>query len=90
MCSTADMTKDEVRAFVEAMIEAGSNIEAVGKIGYVLAEPVDRDNAEAYARIEFLSEAFGERGPLKDDIIAYLHEIGRVVEIQEEPDTGLV
>lgn len=90
MCSTASMTRDEVKAFVDAMIEAGSNIQAIGTVGYVLAEPVDLDDGEAYARIELVSEAFGERDHLKEDIIAYLHEIGRVVEVRKEPDTGLV
>lgn len=60
MCSTAAMTKDEVRAFVAAMIEAESNIQAIGTVGHVLAEPVDPDQGEAYARIELVSEAFGE------------------------------
>ncbi|CDZ27778.1 hypothetical protein [Neorhizobium galegae] len=83
------MTKDEVEAFVAAMIEAGSNIQAIGTIGYVLAEPVDPTDREAYRRIELVSSAFGERDHLKDDIIAYLHEIGRVVEIPVEPDAGL-
>lgn len=84
------MTQGEVKAFVDAMIEAGSNIQAIGTVGYVLAEPVDIDDAEAYARIELVSEAFGERDHLKEDIIAYLHEIGRVVEVGKKPDTGLV
>ncbi|KAB1110012.1 hypothetical protein NOJ05_30640 [Neorhizobium galegae] len=83
------MTKDEVEAFVAAMIEAGSNIQAIGTIGYVLAEPVDPTDREAYRRIELVSSAFGERDHLKADIIAYLHEIGRVVEIPVEPDAGL-
>lgn len=84
------MTKDEIPAFVDAMIEAGSNIQAIGDIGYVLAEPVVPTDKEAYRRIELVSSAFGERDHLKGDIIAYLHEIGRVVEIPEEPDTGLM
>ncbi|MDR6820414.1 hypothetical protein J2X76_005611 [Neorhizobium sp. 2083] len=84
------MTKEEIKAFVIAMIEAGSNIQAVGKIGYVLAEPVDPTDKEAYRRIELVSSAFGERDHLKEDIIAYLHEIGRVVEIPEGSETSSV
>ncbi|CDZ66609.1 Hypothetical protein NGAL_HAMBI2605_48850 [Neorhizobium galegae bv. orientalis] len=84
------MTKEEVKTFVVAMIEAGSNIQAIGTVGYVLAEPVDPEDGEAYARIELVSESFGERDHLKEDIIAYLHQIGRVVEIPEKPDAGLV
>jgi hypothetical protein len=84
------MTKEEVKAFVTAMIEAGSNIQAIGTVGYVLAEPVDPTDREAYRRIELVSSAFGERDHLKEDIIAYLHEIGRVVDIPKNPDAGLV
>jgi len=82
------MTKDEVSAFVTAMIEAGSNIQAIGKIGYVLAEPVDPTDKDAYRRIELVSLAFGGRDHLKEEIIAYLHRIGRVVDISEKPDKG--
>jgi transcriptional regulator NrdR family protein len=84
------MTKDEIEAFVATMIEAGSNIQAIGTIGYVVVEPVDPTDKEAYRRIALVSSAFGDRDHLKEDIIAYLHEIGRVVEIQKEPHTGLI
>jgi hypothetical protein len=73
------MTKDEVEAFVAAMIEAGSNIQAIGTVGYVVAEPVDPTDEEAYRRIELVSKAFGERDHLKYEIVAYLTKIGRVV-----------
>ncbi|CDZ51693.1 Hypothetical protein NGAL_HAMBI2427_42750 [Neorhizobium galegae bv. orientalis] len=88
MASSAVMTKNEIEAFVAAMIEAGSNIQAMGTIGYVLAEPVNPTDRDAYRRIELVSSAFGERNHLKDEIIACLHELGRVVAITEEPDTG--
>ncbi|WP_105435669.1 hypothetical protein [Neorhizobium tomejilense] len=81
------MTKEEIEAFVIAMIEAGSNVQAIGTTGYVVVEPVDPTDREAYRRIELVSSAFGERDHLKDEIIVYLHELGRVVEIPEEPDT---
>jgi hypothetical protein len=81
------MTIDEIEAFVTAMIEAGSNVQAIGSIGYAVVEPVDPTDKEAYRRIELVSAAFGERDHLKDEIIAYLHELGRVVEIPEEPET---
>ncbi|CAN7623353.1 hypothetical protein [Neorhizobium sp. LjRoot104] len=84
------MTKDEIEAFVTAMIEAGSNVQVVGTIGYVVAEPVDPTDREAYGRIALVSSAFGERDHLKDEIIAYLHEVGRLVDIPEEPDTAVL
>ncbi|KAB1122056.1 hypothetical protein [Neorhizobium galegae] len=71
------------------MIEAGSNVQAIGTTGYVVAEPVDPTDREAYGRIALVSSAFGERDHLKDEIIAYLHELGRVVEIPQASDTGL-
>ncbi len=49
------MTKDEIEAFVAAMIEAGSNIQAIGTIGYLLAEPVDPADRETHRRIELVS-----------------------------------
>ncbi|WP_037088627.1 hypothetical protein [Neorhizobium vignae] len=73
------MTHDEIEAFVAAMIEAGSNIQAIGTVGYVVAEPVDPDDKEADRRIELVSRAFGERDHLKHEIIAYLTKNGRVV-----------
>jgi hypothetical protein len=70
------------------MNEAGSNIQAIVTVGYVLAEPADPTDREACPRIEFVSSAFGERDHVKSELIAYLHELGRVGEIPEEPDTG--
>ncbi|CAN7282135.1 hypothetical protein [Neorhizobium tomejilense] len=81
------MTKEEIKTFVATMIEAGSNVQAIGTTGYVVVEPADPTDREAYRRIELVSSAFGERDHLKGEIIAYLHELGRVVEIPEEPDT---
>jgi hypothetical protein len=51
------MTKEEVKAFVTAMTEAGSNIQAIERVGYVLAEPVDPTDREAYRRIQLVSSA---------------------------------
>lgn len=34
------MSKQQAKSFILAMIEAGSNIQAIGKTGYVRAEPV--------------------------------------------------
>ena len=69
-------------------MKPAATFQAIGTVGYVLAEPVDPADREAYRRIELVSSAFGERDHLKDEIIVYLHELGRVVEIPEEPDTG--
>ncbi|TBA63923.1 hypothetical protein [Rhizobium ruizarguesonis] len=75
------MTEQEAKKFVIAVIEAGSDIAAIGQIGYVLAEPVDPTDDEAWHRIGRVAEAFGDVSHLKEDIIAYLHQIGRVEEV---------
>ncbi|MBY5321494.1 hypothetical protein HFN11_14555 [Rhizobium leguminosarum] len=75
------MSEQEAKKFVIAMIEAGSNIAAIGRIGYVTVEPVDPTDEEAWHRIGRVAEAFGDVSHLRQDIIAYLHKIGRVEEI---------
>jgi hypothetical protein len=60
------MTQDQVKEFVDAMIDARSNIQAMGMVGYVLAEPVDLSDRDACRRIEAASLAFGERDHLKN------------------------
>ena len=52
------MSEKEAKSFITAMIEAGSNIQAIGTTGYVLAEPVDLDDEPSYERIEAVSSRF--------------------------------
>ncbi len=73
------MSKQQAKSFVLAMIEAGSNIQAIGKRGYVLAEPVVIDDQEACERIDRVAERFGNVTHLKQDIIDHLIEMGRVI-----------
>ncbi|MNL84543.1 hypothetical protein D3C87_2125430 [compost metagenome] len=63
------------------MIEAGSNIQAIGTTGYVLAEPVDLDDEPAYDRIEAVSKRFPDRDDMKKEIIACLNKMGRVAQV---------
>lgn len=72
------MSEEKAKRFVIAMIEAGSNVSAIGHSGYVIAEPVDVQDEAAYERIEAVSHRFADRDAYKDAIIAFLHEIGRV------------
>ncbi|MFT2214917.1 hypothetical protein ACLJYM_24060 [Rhizobium giardinii] len=53
------MSKQQAKSFILAMIEAGSNIQAIGKTGYVRAEPVVIDDEEAFKRIDRVAERFG-------------------------------
>jgi hypothetical protein len=64
--------------YVNSMIEAGSNIQAIGRMGYVIAEPNCTWDDAAVARINDLYDRFGPVCHLKDEIIAYLHHLGRV------------
>lgn len=72
------MSEKKAKSFITAMIEAGSNIQAIGTTGYVLAEPVDLDDAPAYDRIEAVSKRFPDRDDMKLEIIDCLHKMGRV------------
>jgi hypothetical protein len=44
----------------------------IGTVGYVLAEPVDPTDKEAYRRIELVSSALGERDHVMEDIVGCL------------------
>jgi hypothetical protein len=74
------MRAKEAKRFIIAMIEAGSNAQAIGTTGYVIAEPVDLDDLDAYSRIEAVSKRFPDRASMKQDIIACLREMGRFEE----------
>jgi hypothetical protein len=75
------MSAREAKRFVTAMIEAGSNIQAIGTTGYVLAEPIDLDDEPAYDRIEAVSKRFPDRDDMKKEIIDCLHKMGRVEDV---------
>jgi hypothetical protein len=77
------MRDEDIPAFVEAVIETGCNICAVGQLGYVLGDvdlPPHRQE-EIAPRPREISETFGERDHLMPKIIAHLRSIGRCIEI---------
>jgi hypothetical protein len=77
------MTEEDIPAFVEAIIETGCNICAIGQVGYVIGD-VDlpwRRQEEIAPRLREISETFGDRDHLMPQIIAYLRSIGRYVEV---------
>lgn len=76
------MSKEIAIIFVHAMIEAGSDIKAIGRNHYVVIDPVDMENDTAQNRINELAKRFGARDHLKDQIIEHLHELGRVIETE--------
>jgi hypothetical protein len=73
------MSKKEAERFVIAMIEAGSDIQAIDRRGYVVIEPVDLQDRQAHDRIEAVASRFPNRDHIEQDIIDYLNAIGRVV-----------
>lgn len=48
------MSRMEGQVFVNAMIEAGSDIAAIGRHSYVIADPVDLEDEATYRRIELV------------------------------------
>jgi len=76
------MKASEIPAFVVDMIEAGCDICAVGPESYVIGDLDEQDAAiEELKRIE---ERYGDRAPLKLEIIAYLWSMGRYIELGSE------
>lgn len=50
------MSKEIAIIFVHAMIEAGSDIKAIGRNHYVVIDPVDLENETAQNRINELEQ----------------------------------
>lgn len=83
------MQEKDISAFVQAVVEIGCDIHAIGHWGYVFG---DGDLTPAQQRaivpqLRWIAETYGERDHLMDEIIAYLRSIGRYVEI--EPQAGV-
>ncbi|MHA4735097.1 MULTISPECIES: hypothetical protein [Ensifer] len=64
------MNASETPAFVVDVIEAGCNICAVGHESYVLGD-IDEQHA-AIEELERIREKYGDRDPLRLEIVAYL------------------
>lgn len=81
--STArQMKASEIPAFVVDVIEAGCDICAVGHQSYVIGDIEEQDSAiEELGRI---GERYGDRDPLKLEIVSYLWSIGRFIEVSSE------
>ncbi|EHK56781.1 hypothetical protein [Allomesorhizobium alhagi] len=77
------MKEEDIPAFVQAVVDTGCNICAIGHVGYVIGD-VDlpwSQQEEIQPRLREISETFGERDHLMPQIIAYLRSIGRVIEV---------
>ncbi|RWD39641.1 hypothetical protein [Mesorhizobium sp.] len=77
------MKASEIPAFVDAIIEAGCDICAIGHHGYVVGDadlsPAERE--VVWPKIDKIEETYGDRDFLKLEIVAYLRSIGRYLDI---------
>lgn len=76
------MSKEDIPAFVQAVIETGCDICAVGYDGYVIG---DADLPQAMSRkvapaLRRISRRFGERDHLCREIVLHLRSLGRFLE----------
>ncbi|WP_043612868.1 hypothetical protein [Ensifer sp. ZNC0028] len=76
------MTPNEIPGFVNELIAAGCEITAIGRGMYVIGEV-----KAASAEVRRITKKYGERDPLRLEIIAYLWSIGRYIEPETE-ETG--
>lgn len=77
------LAPDEISDFVVDVIGAGCDIRAVGHDKYVIGDIGEQD--AALEELDRISEKYGNRSPLKLEIVAYLRSIGRYMEIVSEP-----
>lgn len=73
------MTEDEIPQFVDEVLATGCDILAIGADGYVIADcdlPEDVSKA-AEPALERVTDKYFARDHLKDQIVEYLHSIGR-------------
>lgn len=73
------MKPSEIPDFVNELIAAGCDISAVGHDMYVIGD-VEKSDA-AIKEVRRIGEKYGDRDPLKLEIVAYLWSIGRFVDI---------
>lgn len=76
------MSRSEIPNFVAEMIAAHCDITAVGHEMYVIG---DVDAGErAMKDAQRIGEKYGDRDPLKLEIVSYLWSIGRYIELASE------
>ncbi|WP_217574959.1 hypothetical protein [Mesorhizobium sp. GbtcB19] len=76
------MSKEDIPAFVQAVIETGCDICAVGYDGYVIGDadlPSAKRN-EVQPILRRISRGYGERDHLRREIVLHLRSLGRFVE----------
>jgi hypothetical protein len=71
-------TKEEAKGYVDALIAAGMDVQAMGWKGYMVIDPVDIHGEEPCVMIDWVGEQYENRHSPQAEIIDYLHELGRV------------
>lgn len=74
------MQPEEIPAFVSDIIEAGCNICAIGHDGYVIGDIEEMDAARD--ELKRIVIAYGDRDPLRLEIVAYLRSLGRYLDTE--------
>ncbi|MGH0364920.1 hypothetical protein NKZ04_22010 [Sinorhizobium meliloti] len=77
------MLESEIPAFVDAVIEAGCDICAIGHDSYVLGDL--EEMVAAADELDRIGEVFGDRDFLRLEIVAYLRSLGRYLEPGPSP-----
>ncbi|UDF31902.1 UNVERIFIED_ORG: hypothetical protein LHK14_22950 (plasmid) [Roseateles sp. XES5] len=74
------MTEEQIADFVRDMAATGCEILAVGDDSYVVADAHLPDDVYATIapEIERISQKYGQRDHLREQIAAYLRSIGRI------------
>jgi hypothetical protein len=73
------MTEADIPAFVEAVAATGCDITAIRDHSYTIGD-VDLPEPkcdEVQADLDAITRRFGDRDHLKEEIIVYLHSVGR-------------
>ncbi|USJ27400.1 hypothetical protein [Ensifer adhaerens] len=74
------MKPSEIPDFVSEIIAAGWEITAIGHDKYVLGDIEEQHRA--IDELDRITEKYGDRDPLKLEIVVYLWSIGRYVELE--------
>lgn len=74
------MRQEDIPAFVAAIVEAGFEICAIGDAHYCLSGE-DDDDPDARERINRISRSFGSREHLLPEIVQYLRQHGRSIDL---------
>lgn len=76
------MKASEISDFVDEVIAAGCGISAVGYKMYVIGDVEEQE--EAKEELDRIGNKYGNRDPLKLEIVAHLWSIGRYIEVASE------